>query len=196
MLFPFPLLHQLLASIYLGRFDYLLTHFIRGLNDNPLSNALFTWISFTAETLFLVLIIGALYLGGYRKEALVAAVALLATSAITYSLKYLVARPRPSDLGVIPESQPAFPSGHTSNAFSIATTLSYYHRKVAPFLFAWALLVAFSRVFLGLHYFTDLLGGAAVGIVVSLVIARAAKRYDAQISQFLERLPPRRHSTT
>jgi undecaprenyl-diphosphatase len=188
--------HQLVASVYIGRFDYASTHFIRDLSKTPFLNTLFTWIAFTADLFFSVLILGALYVAGYRKEALVAAVALLAANAVTYSLKYLIARPRPNDLGVAPESEPSFPSGHTLNAFSTATTLSYYHRKVAPFLFAWALLVAFSRVFLGLHYFSDLLGGAAVGIVVSLIISRAAKRYDAQLSQFVERLPPHRQLAT
>ncbi len=56
-------------------------------------------------------------------------------------------------------------------------------------MFAWALLVAFGRGFLGFHYFTDLLGSAAVGIVVSLVITRVAMRYDAQKVGFAERLP-------
>lgn len=189
MLFPAPLLHQPVASVYLGGLDYTLTHFIRGLNDNPALNTLFTWISFTADTLFMVLMIAALYLGGYRKEALVVAIVFLVTNVVTLGLKYLIARPRPSDLGIIPESEPSFPSGHTSNAFAFATTLSYYHRKVAPFLFAWALLVAFSRVFLGFHYFTDLLGGAVVGITVSLVITRIATRYDEQVSRFVAHLP-------
>ncbi|MGZ4920545.1 MAG: phosphatase PAP2 family protein, partial [Halobacteriota archaeon] len=143
---------------------------------------------------FMVLLIAALYLGGYRKEALVVAVVLLVTNVVTYGLKYLIARPRPSDLGIAPESEPAFPSGHTSNAFAFATTLSYYHRKAAPFLFAWALLIAFSRVFLGFHYVTDLLGGAAVGIVVSLIITQVAERYDEQILDLVERLPPRRRA--
>ncbi len=190
MVFYTPLLHLPAASLYFGRYDYSVTHFIRGLNDNPLANAIFTWFTFTAETAFMVLLVAALYLGGYRKEALVVAVVVLVTNVLTYGLKYLIARPRPSDLGIAPESEPAFPSGHTSNAFAFATTLSYYHRKAAPFLFAWTLLIAFSRVFLGFHYFTDLLGGAAVGVVVSLVITHIAKRYDTQISDFMERLPP------
>jgi undecaprenyl-diphosphatase len=195
MLFPAQL-HQLTASVYLGQFDYTLTHFIRGLNDTPFLNTLFLWIAFAGDLLFSMLIVGALFLAGYRKEALVTAVALLATYAVTFGLKYLIARPRPNDLSVMAQLEsPAFPSGHTSNAFSFATTLSYYHRKVAPFLFAWASLVAFSRVFLGFHYFTDLLGGAAVGIVVSLVITQVAKQYDAQLSQFVARLPPYRRST-
>jgi undecaprenyl-diphosphatase len=195
VVFCAPLLHLPAASVYLGGYDYTITHFIRGLDDNPVLNTLFSWITFAADSLFMIFTIAALYLGGYRKEAVVTAVALLGANVVTSGLKYLVARPRPSDLGVIPESEPAFPSCHTSNAFSLATILSYYHRNVAPFLYAWAFLVAFSRVSVGLHYFTDLLGGAAVGIVVSLIIVRAAKRYDAQISQFVERLPRYRRST-
>ncbi|HYC19495.1 MAG TPA: phosphatase PAP2 family protein [Candidatus Bathyarchaeia archaeon] len=190
-----PLLHLPAASVYWGGYDYTITHFIRGLNNNPVANTLFTWLTFTADTLFMVLIIAALYLGGYKKEALVFAAVFLVTYVVVHAgIKYLVARPRPSDLGVKPKSEPSFPSGHTANAFALATTLTYYHRKVAPFLFAWALLVAFSRPFLGVHYFTDLLGGAAVGIVVSFIITRISARYDAQIIRFVERLPPHRRS--
>ncbi|MGZ4936981.1 MAG: phosphatase PAP2 family protein [Halobacteriota archaeon] len=192
-----PLLHLPAASVYFGGLDYAVTHFIRGLNDNPALNTLFTLITFTANPLFTMLVITALYLGGYRKEALVLAVVFLVTLFLTFGLKFLIARPRPDDLGTGPQlPDPSFPSGHTSNAFSFATTLSYYHRKVAPFLFAWAILIAFSRVFLGFHYFTDVLAGAALGIVVSLIITHIATRYDAQITGFVERLPPRRRSAT
>jgi undecaprenyl-diphosphatase len=188
-----PLLHLPVASVYFGGLDYTVTHFIRELNDNPVLNTLFTWFTFTANPLFTMLVMAALYLGGYRKEALVLAAVFLVTMSVTFGLKFLIARPRPDDLGTVPQlPDPAFPSGHTSNAFSFATTLSYYHRKVAPFLFAWAILISFSRVLLGFHYFTDVLVGAAVGIVISLVIARIAKRYDTQIADFVERLPPHR----
>jgi undecaprenyl-diphosphatase len=190
-----PLLHLPVASVYFGGLDYTVTHFIRGLNDNPVLNTLFLLISLTANPLFTMPVIAALYLGGYKKEALILSAVFLVTMCVTLGLKFLIARPRPDDLGTALQLQdPAFPSGHTSNAFSFATTLSYYHRKVAPFLFAWAILIAFSRVFLGFHYFTDVLAGAAVGIVISLVITRVAKRYDAQIADFVERLPPQRHS--
>ena len=196
-----PLLHLPAASVYWGGYDYTITHFIRGLNDNPVANTVFTWFTLTADTFFMVLIIAALYIAGYKKEALVFAGVFLVTYGVWTGLKVLIARPRPNDLDVIsygapsfptPGSAAAFPSGHAANAFALATTLSYYHRKAAPFLFAWAILIAFSRPFLGVHYFTDLLGGAAVGIVVSLIITRIAVRYDAQITGFVERLPPHR----
>lgn len=203
MMFCAPSIHLLAESGYFGGYDYTITHFIRGLNDNPVVNALFTWITFTADTPFTVVIIAALYLGGYKKEALVFAAVFLVTYFVSTGLKYLIARPRPSDLGVTPRSKPAgvtprskssFPSGHTANAFAFATMLSHYHRKVAPFLFAWAILIAFSRPFLGVHYFTDLPGGAAVGIIVSLIITRIATKYDVQITRFVERLPPHHRS--
>jgi membrane-associated phospholipid phosphatase len=176
--------------VYLGRFDYILTHFIRGLYDTSFLNTLFSLITFTANLLFSVLTRSALS-RRLPEGGACGYTAFLVAHAVTYGLKYFVARPRPDDLGVVQQiSQPSFPSGHASNAFALAPTLSYYHKKAAPFLFAWALLIAFSRVFLGFHYFTDLLGGAAVAMVVSFIVTRAAKRYDAQISQFVERFPP------
>ncbi|MGZ7164429.1 MAG: hypothetical protein ACXVIK_09235, partial [Halobacteriota archaeon] len=114
-----PLLHLPAASVYFGGLDYTITHFIRGLNDNPALNTLFMLITFTANPLFTMLVITALYFSGYRKEALVLGVVLFATLFVTFGLKFAIARPRPDDLGTVPQlPDPAFPSGHTSNAFS------------------------------------------------------------------------------
>jgi undecaprenyl-diphosphatase len=138
----------------------------------------------------MVLITIALYLAGARKEALVFALVFILANLVAFGLKYAIARPRPSDLGVPLEAQPSFPSAHTTNAFAFASTLSSYHRKFSVVLFAWALLVAFSRVYLGFHYITDLIGGAVVGIVVSLVVTRAAKRVNGRITQIAKTPPP------
>jgi undecaprenyl-diphosphatase len=59
----------------------------------------------------------------------------------------------------------SFPSGHAAMAFTVATTLSLYSPKPEVWIpsFAWASFVACARVYLGLHYPSDILGGAVMG---------------------------------
>jgi membrane-associated phospholipid phosphatase len=89
---------------------------------------------------------------------------------ITSILKYSIDRPRPFD--TYPDIEkatragsPSFPSGHTSDAFSLATSLSIAYPKwyiIVPG-YAWALTVAYSRMHLGVHYPSDVLAGALIG---------------------------------
>jgi len=66
----------------------------------------------------------------------------------------------------------SFPSGHSSLAFSIATIISLQYGKAALSLpmFVWATLTAYGRVYLGVHYPTDVLAGAVLGAGVSLLV--------------------------
>lgn len=90
--------------------------------------------------------------------------------AISFSTKSIVNRDRP---GVkYPTLNPvniaknaSFPSGHTSGAFALATSLTIVHPEwyVAVPSFAWAGMVGYSRLYLGVHYPTDVLAGAVVG---------------------------------
>ncbi len=90
---------------------------------------------------------------------------------VTQGLKYSINRERPYDkypLLINPyaiETDKSFPSGHTSTAFSVATSLSIQYKKwyvVLP-AYAWASSVGYSRLYLGEHYPTDVLAGAAIG---------------------------------
>ncbi len=97
-------------------------------------------------------------------------VAFTATVAETYILKYAVYRDRPyvthPDLHPLgSENSRSFPSGHTSSAFSTAMSLSLIYPKwyVAVPAFAWASATGYSRMYLGVHYPTDVLAGAVLG---------------------------------
>jgi membrane-associated phospholipid phosphatase len=91
---------------------------------------------------------------------------------VTEILKITVNRERPADkypteiFVLTPTHGGSFPSGHTSLAFSTATTLALEYRKwyiVVP-AFLWAGSVGYSRMYLGKHYPGDVLAGAIIGI--------------------------------
>ncbi len=65
---------------------------------------------------------------------------------------------------IIPSDKFSFPSGHTSAACMVATLLAYFFPSVMIGLYLWAGIVGFSRVVLGVHFPTDTLMGAALGI--------------------------------
>lgn len=92
--------------------------------------------------------------------------------AISEAMKITINRQRPGERHptiIFPYRQlkgQSFPSGHTSLAFATAASLSIQYRKwyVTVPAYLWASSVGYSRVYLGVHYASDVLAGAAVGI--------------------------------
>ena len=109
-----------------------------------------------------------------------AAVALADTTAL--ALKRGFERPRP--YVPFPDPEPlvgtglgyAFPSGHAATSFAAATVLSRAGPRLGPALFLLAAAVAWSRVYVGVHYPSDILAGAALGVLVGGVLVLVTGR--------------------
>ncbi|MCF8423662.1 MAG: phosphatase PAP2 family protein [Bacteroidia bacterium] len=102
---------------------------------------------------------------------------------LTSGLKYAINRPRPfaqypNDIIKRTNAGPySFPSGHTSSAFAMATAMSLSTKKwyVAVPSYAYACAVGYSRMRLGVHFPTDVLGGMVLGIGSSLLVFQIDK---------------------
>ena len=106
------------------------------------------------------------------KDAVYIGTTVIEAVGVTYGLKYAFNRERPyvkypdKIHPIEPEDSPAFPSGHTAAAFSLATSLSITYPKwyvIAPSA-VWACGVGMARMNQGVHYPSDVLTGAAIGI--------------------------------
>lgn len=115
-----------------------------------------------------------------------AAVTLLALLATAFAierplyalLKRSLKRNRPADAVpgfesfVVPADKFSFPSGHTSGAFLTATAIGTLLPFLLPPLLVWAALVGISRVFLGVHFPTDIVAGALMGSGIAMLAVR------------------------
>lgn len=101
-------------------------------------------------------------------------------------VKHLVGRARPKlvdtlgpqhfDLFSLKAVLASFPSGHTTTIVAAAASLSFFMPRRAVLLFALALPVAASRLIIGAHYPSDVLGGVFLGLGSALAVARAFGR--------------------
>ena len=111
------------------------------------------------------------------KEAIYIGTSVIEALGITMAMKYTFDRQRPyekyPDLihPVSTEPDPSFPSGHTAAAFSLATSLSITYPQwyvIAPSA-VWACGVGFSRINQGVHYPSDVMTGAVIGVGCAFV---------------------------
>jgi undecaprenyl-diphosphatase len=83
--------------------------------------------------------------------------------------------PEPHALVSVPHSG-SFPSGHTTSSFACATVLGVFVPRAAPAFYLLALAIGFSRIYVGVHWPFDVLGGIALGVAIGAAVTALRRR--------------------
>jgi undecaprenyl-diphosphatase len=96
-----------------------------------------------------------------------------------HKVKRLVCRTRPRDIEphcwahVVTHDRFSFPSGHSTTAFAVAVSLGSFYPEIMPVLLVLATNVAISRVVVGMHFLSDVLGGSVAGALLGYAASAA-----------------------
>ena len=109
------------------------------------------------------------------------AAAILARYGFVELIRFFLVRPRPfveNNVNLLLEHTGAsFPSGHAAFFFALSFIVYHYNKKAGTGFFIASFLISISRVFCGIHWPTDILAGAIIGVFSGWLILRISKRF-------------------
>lgn len=165
--------------VTLWDFNVYLFYFINLNFENPLLNFLMPIITVFGSIYLWLIGFSIMFIWGGVKEkntALLGIITLLVSMAIVAILKYTIAEPRPfvvlDNVNLLQSvSSYSFPSAHSATAFAGSIILGKKYGYIYP-LISFACLVAFSRIYVGVHYPIDIIFGAIIGITCALIFLK------------------------
>lgn len=166
--------------------DFSILDFIQNHLRNGVLDWLMTKISMlgNAGVIWIVISIVLLSIKKYRKCGITLVIGLLLGLLIgNIILKPLVARPRPcwinSDIALLIASPKdfSFPSGHTLSSFIAAIILLKEDKKFGYVAMILAILIAFSRMYLYVHFPSDILAGVVLAILIGFAAIRISRKF-------------------
>uniref|UniRef100_A9A931 Phosphoesterase PA-phosphatase related n=1 Tax=Methanococcus maripaludis (strain C6 / ATCC BAA-1332) TaxID=444158 RepID=A9A931_METM6 len=162
--------------------------------NSEVKNPFFDFLTiFISDTVYIsIFLISYFSFKNDKKVLMQVLFAMLLLSVLVFVLKYWISEPRPYEMleGVIllknMGTQPSFPSGHTTIAFgfwiifarNLKNSINLDSKKSFKImlLLLWAFLVAFSRVYVGVHFPHDLFGGMIIGLVFGYIFIRFSEK--------------------
>lgn len=131
---------------------------------------------FSDSIIYLSILLIPLHLWGKDKKMFfLYALALAINFLIVYSLKIIISAPRPSTSLIPLPPSPSFPSMHASLGL-IPAGFFFHIKKYRAVLLTYGILIAYSRVLLGVHYWVDIVAGSLIGFFIPLVLVSNRER--------------------
>lgn len=139
--------------------------------------AWFSEISRPAYVLVITLLVAAVSAAKGQYKTVMVPVAVGLTNLLVHILKPLIDRPRPDrEYQLVYEFSAAMPSGHAAGAIALAVIVSLLKPRLGVVVAIWAVLVALSRLYLGVHWLSDVLVGGLLGTTVAYLVWLTMRR--------------------
>lgn len=173
--------------------DVKLLYFLNGLTGRShIFDLLVIFFAAYFQYIVVAAFLGLLYFAAYSRRQKIyifwtTAVSIVVSRlGIAEIIRYFYNRPRPfftysvnkllSNGWFYSDSERSFPSGHSAFFFALATAIFLFDKKWGVWFFVAAILINTSRVIAGVHYPSDILGGAAIGIASGWLVFYFARK--------------------
>lgn len=144
------------------------------------TNPTVDWIA-VAITSFGVAFLALLILATRKKRVIFnGLISFLLSSGVELCIKQIFHTARPAGNALVAATNYSFPSGHSANAFALAMTLYFYDKRIGIPALIFAAIIGISRIFVGAHWPSDVIVGAALGIGAGYLVEKQLNKTGKQ----------------
>lgn len=182
----FIVLSVLVFTNLIDPLDQMIESLVIGLRNDSLTKAMINMTNLGGAYCLIAISILLLFFIKDKKKAARIMINLVTVFFISQLLKFIFRRPRPNSLFLMNASGFSYPSGHTMVSFAFYVYLLYLlckkiNNKLVKILLiivttTLLILIGFSRIYLGVHYFSDVLGGLLLGIIYILIFIKISNK--------------------
>ena len=167
-------------------FDKTIYKFIIGFR-NDFTDAIFITLTQFGNTYIIIMVIIGLLILFDKKNQIYLAIETISIMGINQLLKRIIRRIRPNHLRLITQGGYSYPSGHAMISVAIYGYFLYYIKKniknkklkniLIILLYALIIGIGLSRIYVGVHYPSDILGGYLIGLCIQSLVIKLADKY-------------------